>query len=276
MIRHLMLRDFTALPWFPKSSLMYHHPGGLSFSLDRPTVIVGPNGSGKSALLTVLALRFLAYFVGVSALDNQYLSDHWGKGTWWTNQSKWGNDWKFLQGLECDTDNSPMLYYRPGHVPGNESSSTHSLLMGYVDEARAYQRDTHQRSSGEGNRARLEKMLAVLRGTTPLSLDASHWRYGREARSLTGRDSWVGPNDHKAEVLKKLFAEPGQHPLVALDEPEQSLDALEELKLWAELEKPSIAQVIIATHSLYPLLHPERFSFIETVPDYMQNVQESL
>lgn len=271
MIRQLSVRGFTAVPYLEGSRLMQSHPSGITFAQDKPTVLVGPNGSGKSALLTTLAIRHLAYFTGESTFDRHYVDDFGDSKAWWTCTHAWRRDYRFLQGLTCDTDNGPVLYYRPRHVPGNEASGTHALMMGYATEARAYMSATDRRSSGEGNRARLERTLSVLQGAIGLSYAQRDWRYGFEARDLSLRREWIGEDTYKAEVLKELYSTQSPLNTVLLDEPEQSLDAVEDIKLWKSIETSS-AQVIVATHSLYPLLHADRFQMIETVPGYVERV----
>ena len=272
MIHSLSLQDFTAVAHLSSSLLMQHHPEGLMFSLDRPNVIVGPNGSGKSALLTTLAIRFLAYFTGESCLDSHYLDCGTKSASWWSEKARWLREYTFLEGLNCETDNALAIYYRPRHVPGNEASSTHALMMGYAAEARTYQAATDKRSCGEANRARLEAALAVAQGTRALTLQQTNWNFGLEARDLRASSHWVGDRDYKAEVLKTMFRTPGERALVMFDEPEQSLDLLEATKFWRRIEAATGAQVLIASHSLYPLLHRERFNIIETVPGYVPTV----
>lgn len=253
-------------------ALMRNHPEGLEFSLDRPNVVVGANGTGKSALLTTLAIRFLAYFTGESALDPHYVDGSGKSSAWWSEKGRWRREYTFLAGLNCETDNAPTVYYRPRHVPGNEASSTHALVMGYATQARAYQAATEKKSCGQANRTRLESMLEVADGVRKPKLQMIGWNYGLAPRDLSQEPGWIGDARYRAEVLKALFRTPGDTPLVLLDEPEQSLDALEEAKLWQRIETARGAQVIVASHSLYPLLHQDRFNIIETVPGYADSV----
>lgn len=271
MIRSMSVADFKGVQHLESSAVIRNNPNGLVFSTDKPTVIVGPNGSGKSALLCALALRFLADVLGESAFDRDYVDSH---KPYWTNRSRYGHDWEFLNGLECDTDNAPAVYYRPNHVPGNEPNTAHALVMGLHEQARAYESLVGRRSAGEGHRNRLERVCAVLRKDTPVQFRYARWSFGEQPKDLTDYRQWHGAMDYKAEVLKKLFSSPGTEPLVLMDEPEQSLDALSTLKLWKELSQPGLCQVIIATHSLYPIEHPEAFSFIETTPGYIGNIRQ--
>ena len=64
--------------------------------------------------------------------------------------------------------------------------------------------------------------------------------------------------------------------LVVLDEPEQSLDAYEQALLWKRLTGLDCGkiQIVIASHSLHPILNNESFNLIETVPGYVAKVCE--
>lgn len=259
---------------------MTSHQGRLTFAQDKPTVIVGPNGSGKSALLTTLAIRFLAYYMGVSTFDGNFVKDS-ESDAWWTNSSRWGHDYQFLKGLDIDTDNAPVVYYRPGHMPGNEGHLATSMMLGYWDHTRSYARAVEHKSSGQGNQALLERALALLQGKNlPTGFERVNWGYPVEPVDLNAsKRGYVGPWDHKAEVLKALFAgDADKRPLVMMDEPEQSLDALAELRLWKAVESADFGrtQVIVATHSLYPLLHPQKFHIIESETGYAARVLELL
>ena len=278
MITQLRVRGFSGVPYLTTSALIKRHPQALSFSMDRPNVVVGPNGSGKSALLSTLAIRFLAYYTGESAFDNQYLTSRESEA-WWSQTSDWRHDFTFLKGLDCETDNGPTLYYRPNHVPGNETSPTHALLMGYDGEARAYLDATRAKSSGQANQALLKRLHQALTGASfPVDYAEINWRYGREPIDLRTRDGWAGSMDYKAEALKAAYAQTQGIPLVLMDEPEQSLDALAEAELWKTIEAVHCGrmQVIVATHSLYPLLHPERFNLIESTSGYIDRVLKLL
>lgn len=143
-----------------------------------------------------------------------------------------------MPGITVKSDNAPALYYRPGHVPGNEPTTVHALMCGYPKEARAYEELTENKSHGQQSQHRGE---------------------------------W----DDKAYALLKL-TEIGDSvvPLILMDEPEQSLDTKAELNLWNRIVEAdcNVMQVIVATHSMYPFLHPERFNLIETEPGYLNSV----
>jgi len=278
MIEKLTVNGFKGIPFLESSSLMQHCKGSLRFSKTKPNVIVGPNGSGKSALMQSLALRHLAYFMGHSALDDKYVVGH-DSDAFWTNASRWGHDWTFLQGFDCKGDGAPVLYYRPGHIPGNERDYTHAMMVGYFEEAKAQARLVEGKSSGQQSQALLKGLLSALSGDgLPVAYDAVNWRFGRQARELS-RQQWTGAYEHQAEVLKKLFlTESTGTPALLMDEPEQSLDARAEMQLWNALAQADCSrmQVIVATHSVYPLLHPKKFNIIEAEGGYAAQVLELL
>lgn len=267
---------FAAVPYLHSSSLMQRHAGALTFSTSKPNVIVGPNGAGKSALLNALALRFLASQTGDSSLDGRYMRDRDNEGLW-TKSSGWSHDWEFMAGLTVDTDNAPARYYRPGHVPGNETSAVHAMMCGYMDEAKAFARLTEDKSSGQKSLALLDAVMPLLAGKDlPRQYALRNWSGGREPRKLDHSRHNM-PWDYQREVLRELFGPVnGGVPLVLMDEPEQSLDALAEMRLWRAIAGVNCneLQVIVATHSLYPLLHPDSFNIIEAVDGYAASVRE--
>lgn len=275
MLKSLSVKDFKALAHLETSQLMARHEGTLKFSKTKPNVIVGPNGAGKSALLDTLALRFLASQTGESSLDNKYLLGRDAE-PYWSSADRWGHQYTFLQGLTVATDNAPAVYYRPSHIPGNELGISHALMCGYEKEARVYAELTEDKSSGQKSQALLANLLAALDGSKlPSAYNLHDWRYGLEPKDLRTKREWTGPWEYQAEVLKALFAKvDGGVPLVLMDEPEQSLDAKAELQLWKAISEADCSrmQVVVATHSLYPLLHPKRFNIIEAADGYVQDV----
>lgn len=274
-MKRLVLNDFTAVPYLQGSLMMQHHPEGVTFSEERPTVLVGPNGSGKSALLQTLALRTLSFLSGRSCLDGHYLTGSESRELW-SQEHQWRREYAYLKGLECDTDGAPALYYRPQHIPGNECQIVSAMMTGYMQQARAYAQAVDKRSSGQAAQALLEQLLNALQeGWRPDKLEQVNWTHGAGPKDPS-KLSHPMPWDYQAEVLKQQVNLASPKPtLVLMDEPEQSLDALAQLKLWRALEavNPAKVQVVVATHSLYPLLHPQRFHLVETVPGYIDSVR---
>ncbi|MBC8737231.1 hypothetical protein F6X40_10470 [Paraburkholderia sp. UCT31] len=280
MIRHLFARGFKAVPYLETSLLMQTHAEGVAFSEDKPNVIVGPNGAGKSALLTALSLQTLTYFSGVSSFDENYTTGVDAGGFWEQVGSRWSNDYRFLPGLTCDTDKGPAMYYRPHHIPGNDNDVTTAMMCGYSKQARAYEEKVRHKSAGQQSQALLEKLNDVLDGdVSGVRYQYINWRHGREVCEFE-RGRYVCDFEYQAEILKREFGNVAgdAKPVLILDEPEQSLDARAEAVMWGKIAKVDTArvQVIIATHSLYPLMHPEKFHIIEAVPEYVKEVQALL
>lgn len=281
MIKHLTLTDrFKTIPYLAGTAL-WAHVGqvGLSFSTEKPNIIVGPNGAGKSALLTLLAMQTLTYLTGESSLDDGYTRSHEADAMW--DKETWRTEPVYLPGAEFVTDNAPSLYYRPGHIPGNDDSVTAAMMCGYFEPARAYGRDTNNRSSGQGCAARLRRVQDALAAPDWKPAYArTNWGGGTAAVDLYRERGYVGPWDWRAEVLKRRYREvsPTAVPLILMDEPEQSLDALAEMQLWDSIRHADCAtrQLIIATHSIHPFLHPEDFHFIEATPGYLETVMATI
>jgi energy-coupling factor transporter ATP-binding protein EcfA2 len=282
MITSLKVKGFAGVPYLETSALMKRHKGKVVFSTDKPNVIVGPNGAGKSALLSALALETLTYFTGESSFSPDYIDER----KFWTPESDWKEPYryKFLPGLTCESDKGPAFYYRPGHVPGNDRCLTTAMMCGYSEEANRVYELTKEKSSGQQAQALMQKLLGALSGTQPLPeyYYTAWWRGGKEVKdpdSLRG-GPYIGESPYKTEALKARYANvPADARLVILaDEPEQSLDALAQLKLWNRVAAAdcSKVQVIIASHSLYPLMYPEKFNLIEAVPGFIDEVRSNM
>lgn len=274
MITEMSVKDFRGIGYLESSNLMKRRKGKLVFSTEKPNVLVGPNGAGKSAVMQTLALRFLAYFSGVSTFDDKYMRDS-EADAWWTKAYSWSDDAEWLKGLICKTDNGPTLYYRPGHIPGNECSVTHSMMMGYFEQAKAYGMLVKDKSSGQQSQAVLKRILDALAGRElPKDYAQLNWNYGRKLQG-SGGAAHHGHFAPQAEALKKCYPPDKQGiPLILMDEPEQSLDARAEGQLWNAIAHAdcSSMQVIVATHSLYPLLHKDKFNLIEAEPGFIKDV----
>lgn len=281
MFKHVQVSSFNGVPYLKGSDLMKNHPNGLTFSVDKPNVVIGPNGAGKSALMKALALSTLSYYTGSSSLDDKYVLEgsvshcpYWGENGY---DKKYNVRYVFLPGFEADTDRGPALYYKPNLIPGDDSSPVVSMVNGYWDQARSYMAATEKSSSGQGCQNLLGKVLQALNEGKVPGYGYAHWRFGKELRDLKDR-GWIASYDKHAEELKKLVAaiSPDAGHVVLLDEPEQSLDAVAEQKLWHEVADCKKLQVIAATHSLYPILHPDKFHIIEAVPGYADQVRSLL
>ncbi|MNR71310.1 vitamin B12-transporter ATPase [compost metagenome] len=275
MLQRIQAKDFKAVPYLEGSQLMSNHPEGVRLCADKPNVIVGPNGAGKSALLQALALKTLAYFVGSSCLDEHFINGRDADSFWGERGYSWWREQEYLPGLACEGDLGPTLYYRPGHIPGNERCITTAMMCGYFEEARAYGRLIDDKSSGQQSQAVQEKLMKALAGDgSEMTLSCLNWRYGTKPQDPDGMSRHAGQMDYRAEELKRRYEQMPGRPLILMDEPEQSLDARAELHLWKQVERadPRGLQMVIATHSLYPLLHPQRFNIIEATPGYAAEV----
>jgi energy-coupling factor transporter ATP-binding protein EcfA2 len=270
--------EFSAVPYLPGSSIIANHRDGICFSTEKPNVIIGKNGSGKSALLKTLSLLTLTYLTGESTFDSKIYRGRNADQHWTRVGYRYGNDFLYLHGLECEHDKAASVYYRPGHIPGNETSVGNALVTGYFDEAKAYARATEKKSSGEKCLVMLEKVNGLIDGTAgQLAYQYLNWGRGTAPIKL---DSDAGEYEHKAEILKALYGDIPANGIPALlgDEPEQSLDALEQALFWKRVERadPKRVQVIVASHSLYPILNPDAFNLIEATPGFANMVRSTI
>ena len=276
MLTSAIFKDFKGVPHLAGTQIIKRHKGKFKFATDKPNVIVGPNGAGKSALMQALAIRFLAWYTSESSLDNHYVMEREHEALWAEKGWRFEHNWEFMPGMTCETDNAATLFYRPGHIPGNETSVTHAMMTGYFEEARSFDKMVSNKSSGQQSQALLARIESVLAGEIdgPNKYLVKNWRFGTEPTDMTKR-GYCADWEYWGEHLKKHFLDAGAGvPLILMDEPEQSLDARAELRLWSKVVSAdcSRVQVIVATHSLYPLMHPERFNIIEAVPGYIDEV----
>ena len=285
MIKTLAAKNFAGVPYLETSQLMKNHKKGVTFSQEKPTVILGPNGAGKSALMKALSLLTLSYFSGISMFDDNYHAKGSSSDaeTLWTRERDWSDDWKYLEGLKCDFEAAPALFYRPNAFPGDYNDTAHAMMCGYFEEAKKHARLTENKSSGQKSLAILNQVMAALKGDFPAKqYGYVNWSQGKKQRTRAELRSqgYTGPWEYQAEILKARYQNipDSAIPAVLMDEPEQSLDAKAEALLWKQIEvaDPTKVQVIIATHSLYPFLHPEKFHVIEAVPGYIAEVQALL
>ena len=273
-----------------------------------PIVIVGPNGSGKSVLLNILGHRLFATVTG-KTLDHRLIREY--------NDSEYFKRSRtFLSGVSFTGDGRYVgNYYRPYHIPGNESFIAAAICAGYATEARVFAEATKNKSDGEARSELLvNSMLAIDRDTISDPIKPILVNNFIEYANLRG-DNWVidrALNDHLDKELTEDIAykcikyiQDGDRgdesiynpygPFVLsmywylnlissgkevsiFDEPEQCLDALTELTTMHMLLKPRPnRQVIIATHSqlVFRDEFKDRVNFIETVPGYIDAVRNA-
>lgn len=284
MFTQIKIENFKGVPYLQTSDLVKHKNGTIKLSTKKPNILVGPNGSGKSALLTALAIKTMSFFTGISQLDPKMTKTMHEHEDWWSTANSWPKEWEFLQGLTTKGDGAPASYYRPAHIPGNGESIAYSMMTGYFDEARAHGKLIDDKSSGQQCAALLKRLVDLLDGTRPLPQTFGfHKDWDKGALARQKKTAWSSPMpwDCKGAVLEAMAdaaAENPGIPLVMMDEPEQSLDAKSEIGLWKSIRNADCTkmQLIIATHSMHPFMHPQAFNMIESVPGYIEEVQSLL
>jgi len=175
---------------------------------------------------------------------------------------------------------APALFYRPGFLPGDEIGLTHAMMCGYPSEARNHGAMIDKKSSGQQGLALLEEISGILSGANiaPDRYRCTNWDYGITPNEIKN-DRFTGARDYQVKILKEAAApRDGSAPVLMMDEPEQSLDALAEAQLWKLIENADCKkmQIIVSTHSVYPLMHQKKFNLIEATPDYVADVLKLL
>lgn len=272
MIKHIHFTDFTAVPHLMGTSLMKHNKGTITLSTEKINILVGPNGSGKSSFINALTLRYLADLTGRSEFRSHYLGKT-GYECCWSLVDKargWSREWAYMDGMQVSGDDGAVHYYRPLHVPGNETSATHAMCAGFFEQGKSFHQAIKDKSDGQMRKTLLNRITQVSTSADAAKFSVA-WPYGPhdERRDLPyGAQQW----EARAEHLKAMFSpKPDARPLLILDEPEQSLDLLEQAQMWQSLKSIDLSkcQVLVSTHSIHPLLNPEGFSFIEGDEGYL-------
>lgn len=279
MLEKIVIGDVTGVPYLKGSTLAKTHKKGITLSSNKVNVLVGPNGSGKSALLKALALKTLSFYTGSSALDGKYIVGTDSKGLW-SDGDRWSSSFEFMPGLSLSMGQMRGIYFKPSHIPGDDNCVTSAMMCGYFEEAKRYGKLTENKSSGEQGRAVLQSVWSLLKQSrAQTAVPRFNWKWGDKLDENPTR-TFSNELTLKANTLKKwaMDACGNGTTLCLFDEPEQSLDAEQEALLWKKLLSldTSQVQVLVATHSWYPYLFPEKFHLIESVSGHAAAVRKLL
>ena len=242
------------------STLYTSNKGVIPLSTDKINVLVGPAGSGKSVFLRLLAAASHCLLEGQSTSSARHIrsstmTPYWGKVA---DRYGYGTTEHFLPGVSLAGSIRKAVYYCPKFLPGLESELAHSMCMGYHVKPLI----PHLHNVSEGQFASFwlktltERVLDP--GVPTLPSIPEHQRYVE--------------NDHLSVKWEKLF-NTDERVLILMDEPETSLDAVQQLQLWNSLIRFNAEghQVVMATHQFKPFLQHPQFNFIEATPDYIQD-----
>lgn len=246
-----------------QTDLLTTHANKVAFSSNKINVLIGPNGSGKSTLLRHLAVRFLCLDRGYTSIDRSLCDRAYEK---YFSEKNWRDKSTFMPGIEVDSAQCVAAYWAPGMKYGGWDMDTAAMMCGYGDEAKLRWKHTKEKSSGQGIHNQLNYIFDVL--------------HGKRKVELREKIDWYLENHQKdkLDAVTPLFKERDKNKtVVLLDEPEQSLDMSKEMEFWDKLLDVNTAevQVVVATHSLYPLISPKfkgKFNIIECTSDYKQTI----
>lgn len=246
------------------TSLLQTHNNSISFCQDKINVVIGPNGSGKSTLLKDLAARYMAFDRGVTCLDTAILNRDIYKRLF-TKKEGWYRSETFMRDIDVVSANCAACYWSPNFNFGGWEMLSAALMSGYYNEAKLRYRHTREKSSGEGIKNQLDHVMEIALTGQRIRVDIPEKPFGELL-------------NERLRLLKPLFKDTDKNKtIVLLDEPEQSLDILNEMKFWDDLLKVNLddVQLIVATHSMYPLVSPkfkDKLNCIEAVAGYSQSV----
>lgn len=257
------LKTITYTEQYIQTDLLTTHANKVSFSSDKVNVLIGPNGSGKSTLLRHLAVRYLCLDRGYTSIDrglsDRTYEDYFSQKTRYDKST-------FMPGIEVDSAQCVAAYWAPGMKYGGWDMDTAAMMCGYGKEVKLRQVHTKHKSSGQGIHNQLSDIFDVLHGKRKVELRENiDWHLKEYQKD-------------KLDAAVPLFKNWDKNKtIVLLDEPEQSLDMSKEMEFWDKLLDVNTCdvQVMVATHSLYPLISPkfkDKFNYIEGTPDYKQSI----
>jgi predicted ATPase len=234
MIRALQIKDGTRMPcaWWKEVEALR--------ALDRIefapglTIVWGPNGCGKSTLLRAMARMTHCEQGGVPTVTYDSV--------------------RALHGCEgaalLESDGKPVHFFDPAMRAGlvGGMAGFDGDFMGEV--MRTVARD--KMSSGQSSTAEFNRIVASAATTKEVA-----WRVDRHTPETK-------------EATQGLLATDGFDglPTLLLDEPERSVSIPRAAEVWHVLTQQRKFQVIVATHSISALGHPDA-KYIDLVPGYL-------
>lgn len=235
----------------------------IELSTTKPNILIGPNGSCKTTLLETLAMYTLCHDYGFTKLTDRstrFCDELWQKEReeYYWSEEHFMADVSIVGGMPFGT------FISPDFKPCGALDWAHALCYGLGEDASDYFKKTDPVSSGQGMIAAIKGALALLKAKQIPKIDMS---YVEECRQ-----EWRSQS-HMAKRGIKLAEHIGEPTTMIglFDEPERCLDLKAQLKFWKQV--PALAddkhQIVISTHSILPLLDPDRYNFIEMEDGYL-------
>jgi ABC-type multidrug transport system ATPase subunit len=237
----------------------------FEFVNDKINVLVGENGSGKSSLLATIAKKLLAYNFGHTRLDDRlirFADEYWQK----EDPDRWYTDDVFMPDVTLETSGDVYgTYVSADWTPCDAADWAHAVCYGLGDEATDHFKRVHDFSSGQGMRNVIEFVFETMQKPSPKpNIDSKiSWYLNDKERSTHLAK--------RAQTLEPLLPKEGSNIVALFDEPERPLDIGAQILFWKNLNRlaklPHV-QIIIATHSVIPLMTPDNFNFVEMNAGY--------
>ena len=239
----------------------------FEFVHDKINVLVGENGSGKSSLLATIAKKLLAYNYGHTRLDDRLLrfaDEYWQKD----DPERWYSEDLFMPDVTIESS-SPLFctYVAADWSPCDSPNFAYALCTGLEKEAKRHYHRVENFSSGQGMSNVIANTLELIAKRSPeIDLKEVEWHLKERDRTHMSK---------RAFTLREVLPPAGSNIVALFDEPERTLDLTAQFAFWrllSQAAKLSHVQIIVATHSIIPLMSPDNFNFVEMNDGYTKRL----
>lgn len=252
--------EFNYMPWLGKTPLLVHNKGGVKFSKTKVNILFTKNGQGKSTLLKAIAAKTLCLLTGQQTNNSKgydcFSDEFWPKRNYFSRDRE-----EFIKGLELrENDGGSFFYFSQDFIPGGYEGLTHAMMCGFSDEANAVHHVIDKKSSGQQTIGMFKRFMDIV----------NHPDNDKPLEIYVPKDDMYRTD--RSKIIKSMFSKHTPNSrVIMLDEPDNSLDLVSQLQMWKTINQIDLTQtqVIVATHSIFPLLNPTKYNFITSDSTYL-------